>query len=175
MKRKQSISWCIYTLWSEWFKGVINWLHIKPDSSTQGISERLDIAAHQQQEHTRTFFSLNLLFLWVWLIVLMAFLHAAARACACVCFLNPVFKISPAFGFMPVALGIVLCFCFVLTSTCLDSFHASHSLLSTKLPVQDSPLNLKRRWASGAWKWKQHPKSWKKKKEQTSNCLDRSL
>lgn len=98
----------------------------------------------------------------------------SSRCCtcvrACVCFLNPVFKISPAFGFMPVALGIVLCFCFVLTSTCLDSFHASHSLLSTKLPVQDSPLNLKRRWASGTWKWKQHPKSWKKKKSKQATA-----
>lgn len=58
--------------------------------------------------------------------------------------LNPVFKISTAFGFVPVALGIVLRYCFVLTSTCLDLFHASQSRLSTKLPVQDSTVELKR-------------------------------
>lgn len=68
---------------------------------------------------------------------------------ACMRFLHPVFKISAGFGFMPVALGIVLCFCFVLTSTCLDLFHASQSLLSTKLPVQDSPVNQKKRWKWG--------------------------
>lgn len=96
-------------------------------------------------------------------------LHVCAHLCACTCFLNPVFKISPGFGFMPGALGILLCFCFVLTSTCLDLFHASLSLLSTKLPVQDSPVNQKKRWE---WRRKGFENGQSSGKKQTSNCFE---
>lgn len=117
----------------------------------------------------------NLLSIWVWLIFLTECLHPAARACAP--FLNPAFKISPGFGFMPVALGTVLRFCFVLTSTCLDSFHASQSLLSTKLPVQDSPVNQKEKVQSGGVRGFENGNNSQrgeegKKTNQTSDCFE---